>query len=280
MNVKYTGIDWLTMTSSNERVGQMWRYLYTNYKAARKREGDQEKNFHNGFYGGVRIASMSFGYSEVIGYIVVVSGSDAQRLFSRLQPAKHRVTRLDICADFLFEEPKGVAEELYLGLTHHNENKQRKFTILKNSQGGATFYLGSRQSAQFGRVYDKGQQAGTEAPGKLWRAEVEYKKPLAGSVARALAEKSAEDRQKIICDTVCDWFGNRGAELFPAIEYPKALRIAVEQRVTTADRKLAWLRTQVSPSIENLISAGYGKSVLNVLGLDRRAISQCLQEEA
>lgn len=276
MKTQYAAVDWLTMTTQDERVGQNWWALYQKYKGVRRNEGNEEKNFHNGFYSGVRTASMSVGYSDRIGYIVVVSGSDAERLFRRLQPGKHKVTRIDLCIDTYYEKPRPLAKQLYQRLHKEHKNKQRRYSLFEASDGGMTFYLGSRQSMQFGRVYDKGIQTGKVERGKLWRAEVEYKKPISGSIARGLAEQSSEDRELVVCDTVGDWFFDRGAGMFPPKSASEALHISVEARITTATKKLAWLRSQVAPSVTELIALGYGRDVLNVLSLDIEAISEAL----
>ncbi len=274
MDVKYAGVDWLTMTTKDAKVGYQWYNTYQKYKGVRRQDGDEEKPFHNGFYGGVRIASMSVGHSESIGYIVIVSGGDAERLFQRLMPGKKRVTRLDLCIDFYFERPKKLASKLYGKLQSDSTNKQRKSSLFVGNDGSETLYIGSRLSQQYGRLYDKGVQLKTTKPGHLWRAEVEYKKPKSGSLAKSLAAVKPEERVLSICDTVCEWYSERGVELFPWDNSLNSLHIGVQQRVITADKKLAWLRNQVQPTVAQLISAGYGRDVFEALLLDTEAISR------
>lgn len=280
MAQKCAAIDWLTMTTDSERVGMHWHNVYRQYRQVRRQEGNEEKQFHNGYYGGLRIDHMSVGHSDTIGYIVIVSGRDADLLFLRLMPGKHKVTRIDLAFDFEYEFSVPLADKLYLQLSNKALNQQRKFSKFSNSEGGATFYLGSRQSTQFGRVYDKGVEGKTREPGYLWRAEVEYKKPLSGIIANKLAQVSSDKRELVICNTVCEWFADRGTEVFPRGDTGQALHVSVETRITTADRKLSWLRSQVSPSVATLISAGYGKEVLKVLGLDIPTINEALMEVA
>lgn len=275
-DIKYAGVDWLTMTTKEDKVGQEWYDIYLKYKGQRRREGNEEKQFHNGFYGGVRIASMSVGHSDRIGFIVIIGGGDAERLFKRLRPGKHRVTRLDLAMDFAFDRPVDLAGETFKKLSKGKANKQRKFSLYSHSDLGKTLYLGSRTSMQFGRLYDKGIEGNRARAGLLWRAEVEYKKPMSGSVAKALWDVDPNSREMAICDTVGEWFAERKSELFKAEERANAMHVSVEQRVTTADRKLAWLRTQVAPTVQQLISAGYGKTVLNTLLLDVDTISKAL----
>ncbi len=280
MEIGYAGVDWLTMTSKESAVGQKWYDIYRKYKAVRMGEGNREKPFHNGFYGGLKIGQMTVGYSDAIGYICIVSGGDAERMFQRLMPGKKRVTRLDLCFDFLYPYPVDLVKSIFRKLASKGKNNQRKFKSVINSDGGKTLYLGSRQSLQFGRLYDKGVESMKYPPGRLWRAEVEYKKPLSGNIAEKLAQVNSEDRGLAICDTVSEWFADRKALLFPLSGMPNAMHVSVEQRITTAEKKLAWLKTQVSPSISDLIAAGHGKEVLSVLGFDVETISRCLVSDA
>ncbi len=279
MSVEYAGVDWLTMTSQDETVGQNWWAMYVQYRKVRRGEANEETPFSNGFYSGLKIASMRWGYSDTIGYIVIISGGDAEKMYQRLQPAKHKVTRLDICIDFSFADPIALANIIYHTLEEEDENKQRKYKLWISSDGGATAYIGSRQSHQFGRIYDKGIQSGRAEQGQLWRAEVEYKKPIAGQIARGLSEVKPEERGGLIRNQVRSWFDERGADLEVGGDIGELIEVTVEQRTTTANKKLAWLRQQVAPTIGQLIEAGYGKEVLFSLMLDEKALTSMMLSE-
>lgn len=277
MKVSYAGVDWITMTTKEEKYGRKWWDIYAAYRKQKEIEGGKAQQFHNGWYAGERIEKLRWGHNPNIGYIMVASGRDAERLYQRFQPTKSKVTRLDLCFDFIFSDKQNLAEKLYKGLQEGVKNRQRKSSLFRNSSGGATLYIGSRQSDQFGRLYDKGVQSKTNVPGKHWRAEVEYKKPRSGNINRSLYEVSRDDRENKICDTVAEWFADRNAELFPSRGTFNTLHYSVEARQTTADRKLAWLRTQVAPSVRQLVEAGYGREVLDNLLLDVQTISKALQ---
>lgn len=280
MLLQYAGVDWLTMTSRDERTGNNWWSTYVKYRKARAAEANVEKPFSNGFYSGVRIASMQWGYSDSIGYIVIVSGADAELMFQRFQPARHKATRIDICVDFSFREPVDVAGDIYRGLQERTSNTQRLHSLFVNSRGGATAYIGSRHSQQFGRVYDKGVQSGREKPGHLWRAEVEYKKPLAGQISAALSSVDPVERQRQITNEVHRWYADREAALPYELLPGEVFDISVQQRITTARKKLAWLRQQVAPTVAQLIEAGYGREVRASLLLDEKALNRMLVSES
>lgn len=277
MTTVYAGVDWLTTTTNSDAKGMAWLRIYEKYKKQKLAETDKEKPFHNGFYVGLGIANMRWGYSEKIGYILVVSGGEAEELWNILQPVSDRITRIDLCVDFVLKKPANLAEQYYERLPQEAKNNQRKFSLYLNSYGGATYYVGSRHSQQFGRFYDKGVQSGSHEKGIKWRAEVEYKKPLAGKIAKALAALVPEIRQATIVATVAAWYSDRGAGINPLQGGGEPMEISVEQRITTAEKKLAWLRTQVSPTVVELIEAGYGSQVLKCLMLDQRALKKAIE---
>lgn len=274
MSIVNAAVDWVTMTTKEDEVGSKWYRIYVKYRDAKIRETNRETPFHNGYYAGLGIAQMKWGYSETIGYILIVHGSDAERLWENLRPAMHRVTRLDLCVDVVLKTARRLAHSSYTALLAQEGMGNRKYSLFENSYGGATCYVGSRQSQQFGRLYDKGVQAGTHEQGLKWRAEVEYKKPLAGFLAKALSEVPPEERQGAILGTVAKWYSDRGVDADWLEPGGRWLSFSVEERITTADKKLAWLRTQVAPSVVELVEAGYGRQVLDCLMLDHRRLDE------
>lgn len=267
-------VDWVTMTTKEDDVGSKWYRIYCKYREAKIKEVDRETPFHNGYYAGLGIAQMKWGFSESIGYILIVHGSDAERLWEKLRPAMHRVTRLDLCVDVVLKTARQIAQATYTSLLAQEGKGNRKYSLFENSYGGATCYIGSRQSQQFGRLYDKGIQAGTHRQGLKWRAEVEYKKPLAGFLSKALSEVPPEERQGAILGTVAKWYSDRDVDARWLEPGGRWLKFSVEERITTADKKLAWLRTQVAPSVVELVEAGYGRQVLDCLMLDHRRLDE------
>lgn len=266
--IEYAGVDWVTMTSTEDKVGMEWLKMYTAYRKGQLEEADKEQHFNNGYYAGMGIASMRWGYSERLGYIILISGGDAERFWQHLEPGKHRVTRLDLCVDFRPDKKCLLAKKLHSEVSEERRAEFPMLSLFVGPKGGDTLYVGSRHSQQYGRLYDKGVQSFSEPPGVKWRAEVEYKKPLAGLMALELINEDSEQRREAIIDTVLHWFFDRGIDVEPSYARGHAIQISVEQRITTKDRKLAWLRSQVSPTIQTLVSLGLGREVLRSLNLD------------
>lgn len=271
--IKYQGIDWLTMTTRTDDIGFGWYDIYKKYRDEHIKEELKESPYHNGFYGGVRIGSLAWGYSEALGYILVLSGQDANLLFDKLKPGTLRVTRLDLCVDVLLEEAESLAQRNFSAL-EKTKRLRAKPSLYRGRDGGDTLYVGSRQSQQFGRLYDKGVQAGMAGSGLLWRYEVEFKTPLSGQIYDKIKSDTPNQRAERIRATVKAWFEERRIPVVFNVDNAPLIIMQTEARVTTAQRKLAWLRSQVQPSVQSLIESGYGKDVLHSLLLDQRAIDK------
>lgn len=278
--IEYAGVDWVTMTSRKDEVGMEWYRMYAAYRIEKMEEADKEKHFNNGFYAGMGIASMRWGHSESLGYILLISGADAERFWQHLEPGQRRVTRLDLCIDFRPDKKCLLAAKLFNGLSEERKAKLPTLSLFVGPKGGDTLYVGSRHSPQFGRLYDKGVQSQTEAPGIKWRAEVEYKKPVAGLMALELIQEDSAERREAIIDTVLHWFFDRDIDVEPSYARGHAIQISVEQRITTKDRKLAWLRSQVQPTVQTLISLGLGKEVLKSLDISEDALPGMFEPES
>jgi hypothetical protein len=266
------------MTSQSDAVGHQWYALYVKYRKEHLREELTEAHWHNGWYAGVKIGGLQWGFSDKLGYIMILSGQDANLLFDRIEPAKHRVTRLDLCVDVALIEPEDFAENSY-EIVSALRLKLPKYSLYRGTNGGSTLYVGSRSSAQYGRAYDKGVEAGITKPGKLWRFEVEYKKPLADQVYQKLKGLIPGERAALIQSTVYDWYDKRNVKPPFLATGEEGIITTTEQRITTSNRKLAWLRSQVAPSVAELVSAGLGKEVLTSLLLDKRAVDGIFKDD-
>lgn len=277
IQLKDAGIDWLTLTSKDDGIGGAWYQEFMRYAKPRERKELGIKQFYNGFYSGVKCGKMSWGYNERIGYILVVTGGAGELYYLRYYPELVRVTRVDLRVDVIMPSPRPVAERWYEVLVA-DKNNQRKATLFKSkNSGGNTLYVGSRQSMQYGRIYDKGAEAGIAEPGVLWRFEVEYKKPIATQMYAEIVNLTASQRVDRICGTVSAWFEKRGVAATIGLQASEGIVVQVEKQTSTAQKKINWLRTQVAPTVRQLVEAGYGKDVLRSLLLDEKEIEKILE---
>lgn len=257
-------VDWVTATTDRDRVGYGWWDLFV-------RHGDETrqkyKEWRNKWYQGARYDDVFWGYSEANGFIFVASGQAANIYAPMASTSARRITRMDLQVTVLMDNPiEGYASDCYLRCLAGFE-KERKYSLITNSDKGATLYVGSRMSDQYGRLYDKGVQAKLAEPGLMWRFEVEFKKPRSDSVAHEIMVLRETNGLDVgITAFLHQWFIMRGVRpLFRTEDQPFV--VEVERKITADDRKLWWLRTQVRPTVEKLFALGYGDEVQEALGL-------------
>jgi hypothetical protein len=211
-----------------------------------------------------------------------VSGPKAATafLFAKLAlnaPAK--TTRIDLQVTIELKDTKQALASLAYQNVPLSEQNKRAYTYWTNKRGGQTLYVGKRTSSRYGRLYDKGAQMGLE-PLTLWRYEVEYKKPLATQVAAALQEKVIErpytdtgvvahGLETEIVSEVGNFFTDRGVR-FPLCPLDKVLvySCGVTKKPEKVTAKLAWLRAQVAPTVQELMALGHKDDTLDALGID------------
>lgn len=260
-----TGLDWMTVTTDNDATGLHWYTLFDQYANSWGPQKMERKEWKNRWYSGVRVENMTWGTSQNQGYIMIMAGEAARDWGLRLYPSVGKVTRLDLQVTVTLNRPM-----VNLATTEYQRNSNRKdrgYTNIVNSRSGNTLYVGSRHSDQFGRLYDKGVQTGSAEPGKKWRYECEIKKPRSMAIASRLYELKAEGRDvnPDIVGYVWEWFNRRGVRTLWN-KGATSIVTSVGGRVSTLDKKLAWLRTQVAPSVDELVRAGLGRDVIDIFG--------------
>lgn len=275
MSFTYSGVDWLTMTTREQKTGEHWYRIWVEYKDKVLQDELRIKRWNNGLYAGIGIGHLRWGYSENLGYIFIASSRLAEEYYERFQPAKHKVTRVDLCMDVLLDECLPLAKSQFNKL-QIDRPKKVQIKLYQGPAGGDTLYVGSRQSPQCGRLYDKGVEQGIDEPGCLWRFEVEYKKPLSGQVVAQLGNLPPKERGELIAGTVWNWFTDRGVV---ATEKPieiDPIDVHVLQQITTREKKLIWLHNQVRPTVLDLCRTGSSRDVFDALGLSewRRTVQQ------
>lgn len=205
---------------------------------------------------------------EVQGVIVQASGMFSGRVWHRFVTGSIRVSRIDLAVDAKpFDVNPYLCKE-YFSLLEKSGNRQRKYSLIQNSMRGSTLYVGSRTSGMFGRVYDKGVEKGIAEPGELWRYELEVK----GGQAREcyknmLSLASAKDNvDAAITTTVWDWFDQRNVPpVFKRSQIPP-IGLKMEIETPSDERKIMWLKSQVAPTVRQLIMCGNPR-VLEALGV-------------
>lgn len=262
------GVDWLTVTSDRDQAGMFW---YEKFLSHCKKFGLTSTEWRNKWYSGLDSGDgLQWGYHPQNGYVFIAQGGVAQLYAPSMAINARRVTRMDVQVTILLDGTvwPAYAHETYRKLLVSDFVKERKYSLIENSQGGSTLYVGSRHSDQFGRIYDKGAQSGIDVPGKVWRFEVEFKKPRADSVAERVVRRGPESGVLVteIKSLVHQWFLMRGiTPLFAPGQ--GAIVVEVARKQTSADKKLWWLRTQVRPTLKKLFQMGYNDEIFEALDI-------------
>lgn len=177
---------------------------------------------------------------------------------------------MDIAVDCKMKNAQeNVIQECYDWL-NRNGGTNIKSSRIVSSDGGETLYIGSRNSEQFGRLYDKGKHTGKADKGLWYRYEVEYKRSMAKAAARMIRDRIALDHDigQVLSDLVWNWFNTRDTPPIFNRKGQVPLEVKAEIISTSDERKLAWLTSQVSPSVKSLVMSGRGKEVIKALGLE------------
>lgn len=261
-------VDWLTVTSRSDRIGMSWQERFMKIVKEDRMSGGigPDKKWKALGYEGKSANGIRWGYSDKLGWIVILSGHISSKHWRGFVGNAVKATRIDLAVTValgveMLDLPRKYYEEI-----ESQGQRKRTYSLVQNTNQGQTLYVGSRQSDRFGRVYDKGVESKTAPPGMKWRYEAEFKKPVSEQVKKALLCTREKSVGKIV-GTVYDFFAYRLVKpLFSRSS--DGIRIASETRVTTVQKRLTWLSTQVRPTVQQLILAGYTGEMVEALGLE------------
>jgi len=171
---------------------------------------------------------------------------DVNGLIGSLLQDGWNFSRLDMALD-VFESGWSIGHAYSAYQLYNQGNKQRKVTFIE-SRNGDTLYLGSRTSAKFYRVYNKGAEQRVDHD---WiRIEAEYKQEAAIVAANALRE------------TPLAWFGDV-YRVFGQPEQGTMAHIWMEMGQPsesfpttvppTRDGRERWISGTVIPTLERMV---------------------------
>lgn len=159
-----------------------------------------------------------------------------------------RTTRVDIAIDFIEENlsVSDIHQEFLL-----NAEKNSRTTQWIEGRGGNTFYIGSRQSNRFARVYDKGAE---QKIAHLWtRVELEYK----GGVAFSVGERLQNNSEEVLAD-ISSFFRVTNPTLSARIdELANGATGSIKLSPRTASKRELWFHGQVTAATRAWASEDY-----------------------
>jgi DNA relaxase NicK len=228
-------------------------------------------------YQGYRCGQAQMGARED-SLCVRLSGALSQQHWRELYRVADHFTRLDLQVTV---RPKRDAAKVCVmvhnaALRHSEASKDGPdVSIVRSNDGSVTTYLGSRNSDAMGRVYTKGVESGLDQYAGTARFEVEYKGAICRSLARSIYHAKSE--LITIAGYVSGFFSRRAVDLrLPSV--PNYHTCSSRPRSDNA-RRLLWLREQVRPSVELLISAGCYNEVMSALGLSLTGLTSPLKSK-
>jgi hypothetical protein len=277
INTKAATVDWLTVTCKDPDLQYRVFHEAGRLATIQKERGNVQKPWSFKGYKGWAIEGLRWGAREDSS-IVMLSGQAASLNWPTMLAWAGNVTRLDLAVTIDLVTPlKHRASEAYGILTMDGQVEanrgSRKYSLVVNSAGGETLYVGSRASDQFGRLYDKGREQTDDLmipTGKIWRYEVEFKGDRASRVGAQMLESAKRDEgpaTEDIGQTVYKWFLSRGIAPIWKPDKGQEYSTEVYAKLSDDDLTLQWLATGVSPSVARLMDNGRGTEVLNALGI-------------
>jgi hypothetical protein len=193
-------------------------------------------------------------------FILRVSGEEAHGLLSRLLRTGGHCTRIDLQIT-LPCPARYSARKLADSLRRCQKDERRHVTLIENTDGLDTIYVGSRQSEQLIRLYVKRPDAD---PDHL-RFEVEYKGPKAEAVWLELRQGTSLNAILANAIETCgkDDLGIL-ASYWNFVQPSTVLKIA--RSVADEQSTLLWVTHAVLPALERLLSSHrYGPIVYSYL---------------
>jgi len=262
------GVDWLTVTSKGLVGIQLLNDVAQEAVRASVGENKIEyQEFRAHGYLGWRTTTVNFG-TRPDGAVCQFKGPIADTFFDELALEVYNVTRIDLqMTVYMSPYNPDYAHMQYLRVKATTpEEGQRKYTYMVDLKGSDTLNVGSRQSEQYGRIYDKYGQSKRQWEYKnCYRFEVELKGDRAKQYAKALHK--LENRNEVIRDFVLAWFSERNV-LVPELTPGNLSSImAFSRDKSTVEKKLNWLRAQVAPTVQQLLLQGFDKDVWDALNV-------------
>jgi DNA relaxase NicK len=265
------GIDWVSVTLP-PLVNDAPVYLHRvqDMVLEQKAAGHILKQVDLLGYKGIKCGGAFVGVSHQ-GIYVQVAGALANTVWHLLQHEEARFTRLDCQVTERVEPPdprrgRRVHNDAVTANSKLSVQRRRKLVEISGSDGGYTLYIGAPTSLERSRLYNKEVQSEDPAYRGAWRWEVQLRNVAARTIAKNMPLDPV-GRTMYCAGFVQAWYRSRGCD--PGWEDVYGYKVASlqPQRVTDAEKRLAWLRSQVRPACRWLIDNGYGEYIGEALGI-------------
>lgn len=278
-------VDWITLTETRKGRKARLQNLAIPLLESESRRGNITRNWGMAGYEGLCCGQCQLGTGSQ-GAIVRLSSAMAGEQWRALAQHADGCSRLDL--QLTIRHPTKVD---HLIARHFRQaSTYRKLhgnistvSLFRSSDGSATLYLGKRISERFGRAYDKEKESGQLEWSRCIRYELELKGSKASLAlahlsrtraesyhldpkgALALPNGNAVSQSTWISSTVSGFFLKRGVRLdLPPLP---AFPIGNTAPATDLERKLAWAKKCLAPTVAIFASHGKLTDFLSAIGV-------------
>jgi len=205
------------------------------------------------------------------GTVLRLEGIAAHEWLDAGMSAGHNISRIDVAATVwgISNQSELIARHKVDADTYRKTLHSRPYRVrlIDGVGDGDTLYCGTRDSKLFLRVYDKERSPNTTPEYKeSIRYEAECKEELAKQVYQGVTHSgySVANCRAILGGLLA----RRGIDplYIGCLQSQDLPNIPVSR--SDVERSILWLKTQVKPTLLNLIRNGFEKEALSALGLD------------
>lgn len=269
-------VDWLTCSAHGDEAASRLLDLAHSIAKEEEERGNRKQRFRSMGYEGTHLGRVEWGQRDKQSTLMRLSGNAADVHLTKALSVADQVTRLDVAVTYRANPPDpklGPNAYTLAELFHKNKSRSALPSHHADARGGYTCYLGSRESENYFRLYDKEQECiadGDEEGAKRYQACWRYELEVKGGLAKNLAEtvNDAPDRATYVQRYLYQYCQAHGIE--PAFgQFGGRVLLPGFKRRSDRESRLRNLRRNVRPQVEWLTSIGDLNAVLDALGLPR-----------
>lgn len=268
----YAGVDWISC-SLPESAPMRWEWAFECKKIITEIAAEGHKIEETGLYGyrGIKAGGSLCGDRDDGSYCQL-SGRRADLFLSRIARPDLHVSRLDLAVTVQFRVmPRQLGRVAYSMADEADRSlsskRRRRVWYMSGNDGGYTLYIGAPSSEQRGRLYNKEIQSAAPEYARSWRYETVFKNDRAGSLYTQLRRVQEADRQIWCAAAVAAWWKTRGVFIPWQWNNDGVIMPQIAEMPSDAEKKLAWLATQVKPALRWLIDNGFASEAYNALDI-------------
>ena len=267
----FTGVDYLRMTANDHKPYGAWEDILLPEFVREERAGRKTHNrWMLGYYG--RVGEHCFIGQNDAGCMIQMSGALAWHRWYDASRHSSKCTRIDLQVTWpLEEEPGEYIREMYRQgqAAPNREGHRASLQLTDTPEGAKLLTVGSRQSELYGRMYDKFRESKMPEYKQCVRWEIEVKGHQAVDLCAWMRENKAEPFATRYM--VADFYAKRGMAPFWTSMYGEEYPVP-EKRSKTDETKIAWLATQIAPTLKVL--KDHGRIMEAVRAMFKDALSE------